>query len=139
MPHPSLLWKIGSFDQAGVAVGKETIASGDRVRIGGLDPLVPSERRDQHQQGRARQVEVGQQQVDGPEPVTGKNEQSGFACKVPHLAGLAGSTFEQAQARRTDRDNAPAVVAASLGCVWRSPVRARPIRYASCGRAGRRS
>src|SRR5215471_6620257 len=39
------------MQQAGIAVGVEAIAVGDRVRIGALHHVEPAERGDQHEQG----------------------------------------------------------------------------------------
>ena len=63
------------FQQAGIAVGIEAIARLDRVRIGRAHPLGAGEGADQHEQRRARQVEVGQQQIDRAEPVARHDEQ----------------------------------------------------------------
>ena len=60
-------------------------------------------------QGRTRQVEIGQQHVDRAEAVAGHDEQSGVAGKGPHIAVLGCGGFEEAQARRSDRDDAPAL------------------------------
>ena len=35
---------FGTLDQAGVAVGEETVAGGDCMGVGGLDPVEPGER-----------------------------------------------------------------------------------------------
>ena len=57
------------FHQAGVTVGKEAVVLGDGVGIGGFDAIEAGKRGDQHEQGRARQVEIGQEQVDRAKPV----------------------------------------------------------------------
>ena len=129
----------GPLDQAGVAIGKEAVAGGHRVSIGGLDPIEPGECGDQHEQGRARQVEVGQQHVDRPEPVAGQNEQSGLAGKGSDLAILGRRAFEEPQAGCPDGDDAPAGAARRRDTLRGFGRKARPIRHASCGRAGQRS
>src|SRR5687768_7295001 len=48
-----------ALEQTGVAIGVESVARPDRLGVGGLDALEPGERGDQHEQRRARQVEVG--------------------------------------------------------------------------------
>ena len=73
-----------------------------------LDPLEPGKSGDQHQERRARQVKIGQQQVDRAEAVAGHDEQSGLAGKGLHLAILGRGAFDKAQARRPDRDDTPA-------------------------------
>src|SRR5712692_2150732 len=55
--------------QAGIAVGIEPISGVDRVGIGALHDLEAGKRRDQHEQGRARQVEICHQRVDGAKPI----------------------------------------------------------------------
>jgi hypothetical protein len=50
---------VGPLDQAGVPVRKKTVAAGDGVRIGGLDPMEPGESGDQHQECRTGQVKIG--------------------------------------------------------------------------------
>ena len=96
------------LDQAGVAVGEKAVALGDGVRVGGLDPVEPGQRRDQHQQRRARQVEIGQQHVDRAKPVARQDEQPRLAVEGPDLAAFGGGAFEEAHAGRADRDDAPA-------------------------------
>src|SRR5215472_4323558 len=104
---------FGALDQAGVAVGEEPVAGGDRMGVGGLDPVEPGERGYQHQQSRARQVEIGQQHVDSAEAVAGHDEQARLAGKGPDLAVLKGSALDEAQARCPDRDEA---AGSALGC-----------------------
>src|SRR3546814_6412093 len=45
--------------QRGIPITVEPIAQSNRMRIGRLHPLAPHQRRDQHEQGRARQMEIG--------------------------------------------------------------------------------
>ena len=53
--------------QAGIAIAIEAIVRRDRMRIGRLHRLEPAESRNQHEERRARQMEIGQQQIDGLE------------------------------------------------------------------------
>ena len=68
--------------------------------VGGFDAIKPGEGRDQHEQGRARQVEIGQQQIDRAETVARQNEEPGFARERADFAGFGGGGFEEAQAGR---------------------------------------
>src|SRR6185437_14141874 len=99
-----LLW----VKQARIAVGKKAIALRDGVGVGGLHALQPGEGGDEHEQGRARQVEVGQQQIDGAETVAGRDEQRRAAGKGRDAAALVGGALEEAHAGGADRDDAPA-------------------------------
>ncbi len=58
------------------------------VGVGGFDAVEPGEGGHQHEQGRARQVEVGQQQIDRAEIVAGEDEEPGVAGKGPDFAGF---------------------------------------------------
>src|SRR5690606_9351786 len=62
-----------------VAVGEEAVAPFHRVAVGGEDPLLAGEGRDQHQQGALRQVEVGHQRVHAAHLVAGEDEDPGVA------------------------------------------------------------
>ena len=100
--------RLGRIKQTRIAVGIETIAGRDRVRIGALHRVEPAEGRDQHEQRRARQMEIGQHQVDRAEFVAGRDEDRGFAGEGPQFAILAGGAFQQPQRGRADRDDPPA-------------------------------
>src|SRR3954469_7131191 len=60
-----------------VPITIEPVALPHRQFICGEPPLAPAEGRDQHQQGRFRQVKVGKQPADDPELVPGMDEQIG--------------------------------------------------------------
>ena len=75
-------------EQAGIAVGVEAIAGRDGVGVGGAHGVEAAEGRDQHEQRRARQMEVGHQQIDGLEAVAGRDEEVRLACE-----GLDGARF----------------------------------------------
>src|ERR1700742_4207373 len=55
----------GALQQAGIAIGEEAIAGFDRMRVGRAHPRGAGKGADQHEQGRFRQMEVGQQKVGG--------------------------------------------------------------------------
>ena len=96
-------------EQAGIAVGIEAIAGRDGVGVGGLHGVEAAEGRDQHEQRRARQMEVGHQHVDGPEPVAGRDEERRLAGeRRGSCHRLAGGRLQQPQRRGADGDDAPA-------------------------------
>ena len=77
--------------------------------------LEPGEGRDQHEQRRARQVEIGHQHIDGPEAIAGRDEDVGLARE-----------------RRRAMPSAPAALSSSRSDVvptatMRPPARARGI------------
>ena len=96
------------LNQAGVAVGEKPVVLGNGVRIGGFDAIETGEGCDEHHKRRARQVEIGQQQVDGAEAIAGQDEQARLAREFLHLPRLDRGAFEEAQTRRADRDDAAA-------------------------------
>src|SRR5947207_2385026 len=96
------------LNQAGVAVGEKPVELGNGVRIGGFDAIETGEGCDEHHERRARQVEIGQQQVDGAEAIAGQDEQARLAREFVHFTGFGGGAFEEAQARRADRGDAAA-------------------------------
>ena len=51
------------------------------MRIGALDRIQPAKGRDQHEQGVARQVKIGHQDIDGAKTVAGRDEQCGLALE----------------------------------------------------------
>ena len=95
--------------QAGIAIGIEPVAGFDRMRIGALHQVETAKRRDQHEQCRARQMEIGQQRVDGTEPIARRNEERGLAGKRRERAVFARGAFQQPQRRGAHCDDAPAL------------------------------
>src|SRR5229473_6845372 len=67
------------MEQASVTVAEEAISGRDGVRVGRLHALQAGEGGDQHEERRARQVEIGQQQIDGAEAIAGRDEERGLA------------------------------------------------------------
>ena len=63
---------------------------GNRVGVGGFDLIEAGQGGDQHEQGRARQVEIGQLQIDRAKPVARQDEEAGLAGERAGLAGLIG-------------------------------------------------
>ncbi len=101
-----------AMQQTGVAIGIETIAGRNRMRIGALHRLQPAERRHQHEQRRARQVEIGEHQVHGAEAIARRDEDRGLAgerldrCRRPpprFPASAARSSRPRRCARRALR------------------------------------
>src|ERR1700720_4661718 len=64
----------GPEQQTRITVGIEAIVRSDRVGVDALHGVEPGESCDQHEQGRARQVEVGHQDVDRTETVARHDE-----------------------------------------------------------------
>src|ERR1700694_4497270 len=85
--------------QAGIAVGIEPVAGIDRMRVGALHDLEAGEGRDQHEQGRARQVEIRHQRLDGAELVSRGDEQRSLAAERQQDATLAAGAFDLLQRR----------------------------------------
>ncbi len=76
--------------------------------IDAADPLGPHQRRDQHEQRRFRQVEIGHKPVRDVEAEPRPDEDPGHAAKRRDGAGGGGRAFDQAQRRGAHRDHAPA-------------------------------
>ena len=72
---------VGSFKKHGVAVAEEAIVVRYGMSIGGANSIAAGEGRDEHQQGRLRQVKVGDQPVDDAEPVSRRDEDGRF-CRA---------------------------------------------------------
>ena len=72
--QPGTLASRPSNQQARIAVGVESIMLGNGMRVGRLHLLETAERGDEHEQGRARQMEIGQQHIDGAEAVARRDE-----------------------------------------------------------------
>ena len=82
--------------------------------VGRAHRLEAGKGRDQHEQRRARQVEIGHQHVDRPEAIAGRDEDVGRAGPGRELAVVVGRAFEQPQRGRADRDDAAAARRAAL-------------------------
>ena len=105
---PAFYANIVPEQQAGVAVGIEAIAAFDGMCIGCAHALQPGKGRNQHEQGRARQVEIGHQDIHGLEAVAGGDEDRGIAGERRDRSILAGGALQEPQGRRANRDDPPA-------------------------------
>src|SRR6185437_8768469 len=101
--------RIRTKQQAGIAVGIEAIAGGNRMRIGALHGLEPRERRDQHEQRRARQMKVGHEDIDRAETIAGRDEDRSLTLERRDGAVLARGALEEPQRGGADRNDPPAV------------------------------
>lgn len=101
VPKPSFL------HEHAVAVGVEPVVFGDGVTVDGEDFVCPAQGADEHQEGRLRQVEVGEKGVDDFEVVSGIDKQVRFSGTGHDIAGmLAGSEFQRADRGGADGDDA---------------------------------
>src|ERR1700722_740685 len=80
-----------TFQQTRIAIGIEAISRFDRVRIGPMHSLNAGKSAHQHEQRRARQMEIGQQQIDGAQSVAWQNEQTCIARERLNAAVLGYS------------------------------------------------
>ena len=69
--HRTSYARFGPFQEARVAIGVEAIPVSQGVRVGGLHAVGSRESANQHKQRRARQVEIGQQQIGDSKPKAG--------------------------------------------------------------------
>src|SRR5262245_28250631 len=98
---------LSAQKKAGVAVGVKAVASCYRMGVGGLHRVEFHECRDQHEQRRSWQMEVGEHRVDRAELVAGCNEDGRLARKrVEHTRLIAGA-LEQTQGGRANSNDAP--------------------------------
>jgi len=70
IPHFS---RFPSYDEHGIPIAVETISLPNRFLIGGKYPFPPSERRDQDEQGRGREVKIRDHSVNHAKPVPGND------------------------------------------------------------------
>src|SRR5208337_2456850 len=110
MPTSDLLF-CPTDQEAGVAVGIEAITRFDRMRIGRPHALEPAEGADEHEERRARQMEIGQKGVDRAEAVARRNEDRGLAGERPNAAALVRRGLDKAGGGRAYADDAPAALA----------------------------
>src|SRR5271166_5155319 len=108
MPTSDLLF-CPTDQEAGVAVGIEAITRFDRMRIGRPHALEPAEGADEHEERRARQMEIGQEGVDRAEAVARRDEDRGLAGEWPNSAALVRCGLEKASGGRADADDPPAL------------------------------
>src|SRR5262249_16283494 len=91
-----------SEQQASVDIGVKAVIAGDSVVVGAAHDIESAERADQHEQGRTRQMKIGQHRVDRAEAITGRDEQSGLARKRHERAIIRSGTFEEPERGRGD-------------------------------------
>src|SRR6516165_3251636 len=82
-----------SEQQASVAIGVKAVIVGDSVVVGAAHDIESAECADQNEQGRTRQMKIGQHRVDGAEAITGSDEQSGLTGKRRERAVIARRAF----------------------------------------------
>src|SRR4030095_12196305 len=85
-----------ALEQHRVAVAEEAIARSDRVRVRRADSVYASERRHQHQQRRAWQMEIGEQAVDDTEAIARRDKERGLGAARAHGTVDGGSGFKSA-------------------------------------------
>src|SRR2546425_1143 len=90
-----------------VAVGVEAIARANRVRVRLQDQLPARERRDEHEERGARQVEVRQERVHDAEAVARRDIDAGVTLERPHAPVRLGRALERARRRGPYREDAP--------------------------------
>ena len=73
--------------------------------IDATDAPLAHKRRNQHHQGRFRQMEVGHQRIGHPEPVAGIDEDIRLGLEGVQDPVFVRSTFDQPQRGGTDRDD----------------------------------
>src|SRR5262245_28189404 len=66
--------RSSAFDQHGIPIAEETVSFSDGVAVGMQDMIDARKRTHQHQQRRARQMEVGDQPIHHAEVETRMNE-----------------------------------------------------------------
>src|SRR6185436_12780726 len=66
------------LDQHRIAIAEEAVAVLDRMTVRDADILCAAERRYQHEQRRFREMEIGEQALDHPEPVARQDEKTGL-------------------------------------------------------------
>ena len=128
-----------SEQQAGIAIGIEPIARRDRMRVGALHRVEPAEGRDQHEQRRARQMEIGQQHVDRPEAIARRDEDRGVAGERPECCRPSSAALSSSRSAVVPTATMrPPLARAALSASAVSARRPRRIRHASCARRCRR-
>src|ERR1700722_5120496 len=97
-----------SSHEHAVAVGEETIPGFDRMTISGESVFSARKRAHQHQQGRLRQVKVGEQRLDHFYVRAGREKD--VCCAVMGLEpSYAGAVLQYAHRGGAGGHNAPAL------------------------------
>src|SRR5262249_55540812 len=90
----SLATRTQSNEQHGIAIAVETVAAPHRLGIGAKDAFAPKEGADEHEQGRARQMEVREEGVDSAKAMAGSEEKVGVAAPWCDGAVLSRHSLE---------------------------------------------
>ena len=81
---------------------------GDGILVGPLHDACAKKGAHEHEERRTGKVKVGDEGVDGTEPVARRDEESGVAPIGVHDAGVVNRAFEKAHGGRADSDDSPA-------------------------------
>src|SRR2546427_3426926 len=94
------------YQQTRVAVRVEAIARADRVRVRFQDQLTARKRCHEHEERRARQVEIRQQRVHDAEAIARRDVDPGIALERPDPSVRLRCTLEGARRRGPHREHA---------------------------------
>src|ERR1700683_5409022 len=97
-----------------IAEREEPILTAQRVRVGGAPPVRTCERREQHEQRRARLMEVGHQAVDDCEAMPRTDEQLRAPTPGAGDIAVAGARLEDSDDGGADGDDSSAGTASAL-------------------------
>src|SRR5262249_62295444 len=100
-----------SYEQRRVAVRIETVAGGDRVRVGAQDEITASEREGQREQRRPRQVEVREEHAHDAEAMTRVDRGLHASIELGERSGPGRYALERPRRCRPDRHDTTALQA----------------------------
>src|SRR5918995_1030822 len=96
-----------SDEQHRIPITVEPVPLGHRLAIRLEHQLTPAERADQHEQGRLRQVEVGEQPAHHAKSKTGVDEEVRVSGSLAYTVPVrGGDRLERTRRRRADRNDA---------------------------------
>src|SRR5437773_11049692 len=104
----------GSDDQHAVAVAVKAVALGDRVAVCGEYGRSGSERGDQHDQRRSRQMEVRQKAADRAKLITRQNEEIRFTGAFFKPSVLPCNVFQSTSRCRAHGNNSASLTARGI-------------------------
>src|SRR5579872_129570 len=81
--------------QTSVAIGIKTVTALNRVRVGAFHGFEAGKGRNQHEERRARQVKIRQQNIDRTKAITGSDEDRRFIRESAYFALLRGRALQQ--------------------------------------------
>ncbi len=96
-------------DEHRIAEAVEAVALGDGLLVGLECEFGAGEGADEHEKGRAGQVEIGDEDIDEAERVAGEDAKLGPAFVRLKTAALGDDMFERPDHRRPDGDDPPPV------------------------------